>query len=142
MNTYELINPSDEITFLAENDKIAYVCAIVISNGKFGCKNIDTDESLNTFLFMDSDPEKTIVAFLEQDFHEFIKENESKISKAFSTFAYVSAGKRLRYDEKLSSFATTEEADLYKTSYEEENRSSMNKIVTRAWEFSKKKMSH
>jgi hypothetical protein len=40
MNLYELVIPSDPISFYAEDEKDAYACAILIGSGKAGCKRI------------------------------------------------------------------------------------------------------
>jgi len=50
MNIYEFITPSDPITFKADDDKVAFVCAAILGKGQAGCENKTTGESLPTML--------------------------------------------------------------------------------------------
>jgi hypothetical protein len=77
MNIYEFITPSDPITFKTDSDKIAFVCALILGQGKAGCKKIpNTNEeevNLPTLLMFNPDPEKTISDFLGSDIIECFK---------------------------------------------------------------------
>ena len=42
--TYQLITPSDPITFKAESDKIAFFCALVLGSGKAGMEREDGEK--------------------------------------------------------------------------------------------------
>jgi hypothetical protein len=46
MFLYEFVTPSDPITFKAENDKIAFCCALILGSGKACCTNVDSGESI------------------------------------------------------------------------------------------------
>ena len=64
MNIYEFITPSDPITFKADDDKVAFTCALLLGNGKAGCENKATGESLPTMLMFAKDPDKDIQDFI------------------------------------------------------------------------------
>lgn len=131
---YSLVNPSDTITFLADDDKIAFLCAFVIGSGQYGCENIDTGKDLKTLLLFDPNHEKTIDAFLGESNEDFVKKNLLQIAECFDTFAYVSPSKRIEYDKLISQYNGIELSN-FKKAYEDKNRSSMNKIVLKAWNY-------
>ena len=45
---YEFITISDPITFRASNNSIAFVVATALGQGKAGCENRDTGESIDS----------------------------------------------------------------------------------------------
>lgn len=135
---YNFITPSDPITFLAPNDKIAYACAIIIGGGKADCDNIDTGEKLHTMIFIHEDPIDIVEDFLESPFNNFVKANEIEISKALSSFAYGLPKDRAEYDNQLSGLNTPEEIEKFKEEHEDKERSSLQRWVKKAWIYSEK----
>ena len=99
MNIYEFITPSDPITFKADDDKIACICSLVLGNGKDGCTNIETGESLPTMIVFMKDGLEKVTEFLGSDMDTFIAQNKEKISDCFKTFAYGSVAERKTYDD-------------------------------------------
>lgn len=62
---YEFITPSDPITFHAADDGVAFCVATLLGNGKAGCKNCDTGESLSSMTaFMAEEGRKEIYSSL------------------------------------------------------------------------------
>ena len=49
-NVYEFTTPSDQIHFIASDDKIAYLCTVILGHGKAFCTNVTTGVTLPTFL--------------------------------------------------------------------------------------------
>ena len=135
MNIYELITPSDPITFKADDDKIAFACAVILGNGKAGCTNTNTGDSIPTMLMFAKDPEKDIAEFIGGDMSEFIKTNNKKVSECFKSFAYGSASDRRTYDDACEAITDTEKLKEFKAKHEDKNRSSLSQWVKAAWEY-------
>jgi hypothetical protein len=138
MNIYELITPSDPITFKAINDKVAFICALLLGNGKAGCKNALTGENIPTMLAFSSDPEKEMISFIGGDVSEFIESNKKDISKCFLSFAYGSVSDRQTYDSAIEAITEPEKLKEFKEKHEDQNRSSLSKWVQHAWNYGEK----
>lgn len=134
---YEFITPSDPVTFIADNNKIALCVAVVLGNGRAGCRNTKTDESLPTLLMFDPDATGTISAFLEKSLDSFLEENKEEIAAAFDSFAYGSTADRAMFDHACSCITDENKLLEFKKSHEDRNRTSMNKIVKVAWDYAK-----
>lgn len=133
MNIYELITPSDPITFKAENDKIAFACALLLGEGKAGCENKTTGGRVPSLLMFNPDPEKEIADFIGGDFREFMDANTLGISDAFLSFAYGSVSDRVTYDDACSAITDIDKLNEFKAKHEDKNRSSMSQWVKSAW---------
>jgi hypothetical protein len=137
MNIYEFITPSDPITFKAYNDKIAFVCALILGNGQAGCKKVpnanEEEVNLRTMLMFDPDPEKTILDFLGYDIPAFANRNKPKIKECFNSFCYGSVSDRRTYDSALEAITDLEKLKEFKDKHEDSNRTSMSSWVKVAW---------
>ncbi len=133
MNIYEFITPSDPITFKADDDKVAYICAVLLGNGKAGCNNLTTGESLRTMLMFSQKPDKDIQDFIGEDVNEFIETNKPKIAACFNSFAYGSFSERQTYDNACEAITDPDKLKEFKEKYENDNRSSMSQWVKAAW---------
>ena len=133
MNIYKFITPSDPITFKTDDDKVAFTCALLLGNGKAGCDNKTTGESLPTMLMFAKDPEKDIQEFIGGDLKEFIKANKHKISDCFKSFAYGSVYERVAFDDACDAITDPEKLKEFKAKHEDKNRSSMSQWVKHAW---------
>lgn len=132
MNLYELVNPSDVVTFYATDDKTAFSCVLLLSNGSYGCVREDGTR-LPTLLLLKENPKQTILDFMEEDPQKWVDQHEKEIGECFSTFQYVSLEGRKDYDEKINALFTEEDKVLFKNKWEDDHRSSMTKIVLGAW---------
>lgn len=132
MNTYEFITPSDRITFKAQDDKIAYACALVLGNGKAGCKKSD-GTNLQTMLMCHPEPMEPITSFLGKNLDDFIEGNLLLISECLESFAYTSITGREQYDRELEAISDLDEKQKFKLKHEDANRTSMSKWVQQAW---------
>ena len=141
MYTYELITPSDPITFNATDDKVAYCVTVLVAEGKAGCKRKDDTgklKDLGTMLFFCSNPEKEIIKVLGCKADVFLKEHKDQVCAAFASFAYTNLTGRIDYDTQLSEIASPSEQEAFKIIYENQNRSSITQWVKYAWQLSKK----
>lgn len=133
MNTYELITPGDPITFKADNDKVAFMCALLLGNGKAGCTNDDTGESVPSLMLFCTAPDAEIRAYLDCDPKQFIEDNRQHISYCFASFSYGRPSERRDYDDAIEAITDPEKLKEFKAKHEDRNRSSMSKWVANAW---------
>lgn len=138
MTIYEFITPSDPITFKADNDKIAFVCVLLLGNGKAGCTNTATQESIPSMLMFSKDPDKAIEDFIGGDFKEFLEANKSSIAECFKSFAYGSVSERRTYDNACEAITDPDKLKEFKAKHEDAERSSMSRWVATAWNYAER----
>jgi hypothetical protein len=134
-NIYELITPSDPITFKANDNKIAFFCAVLLGNGKAGCDNKTTDESLPTMIMFSQNPDKDIADYIGCDLTKYVKANKLSIAKCFKSFAYGSVSDRETYDNACEAITNAKKLKEFKAKHEDKNRSSMSQWVKSAWQY-------
>jgi hypothetical protein len=141
MNIYELITPSDSITFKTDDDKVAYSCALILGSGKAGCSRRDENNnevSIPSLLLFDSEPETTIKEYLGETLDEFLDSHKQKIIDCFKSFAYGSIEDRKTYDDALEAITDDEKRKEFQSKHEDRNRTSMSRWVQGAWNIAKK----
>lgn len=141
MNIYEFITPSDAITFKTDCDKVAFTCALLLGNGKAGCKRIDKDNNevrIPTMLLFSANPDSDIKEFLGIEMNEFINKNKPKIKECFSSFSYGNIEDRITYDDTVSAITDDVKLKEFKAKHEDRNRTSMSEWVSYAWDLSDK----
>lgn len=134
MTIYEFVTPSDAITFKTDDEKIAYACTVILSEGKAGCKDTTTGKSLPTMLFLSSNAMENIKAYLGMELPEYMDENKEKISACFKSFAYTTPSTRAAFDAALSSLTDEKEVKKFLEKHEDK-RSSMSRWVKAAWQY-------
>lgn len=140
--TYEFINPSDEITFCASTNQVAFVVALWIGSGQCGCTRDDGKKIDTCFLFSGSDAlEAAVKEQLDgQTVEEFLKDHKPEIAQALESFAYYGFGERELHDEKIARLkAEDKDAELaaYLRAHEDKRRTSMTSYVQLAWSMAK-----
>lgn len=121
----ELINPSDAVTFVGDDPKIAGVAILILGNGAYGL----TDESGEVFvplmLF------GGFKAWLEEqgitDLAAFLIEHGSALADFLETCAYGKIAERQAFDEAIKRM-TPDKAEEHREWWNDRNRSSMNNI--------------
>ena len=140
-NIYQFVTPSDPITFLADDDKVAFACALLLGNGKACCyRNDENGNEVNipSMLMFVKNPEEVITEELGMDFDKFWDQNKSKIKACFNSFAYGSVQDRKTYDAAIEAITDFEKLKEFKAKHEDDNRSSMSKWVQGAWDMAEK----
>lgn len=133
--TYELITPSDPITFKAESDKVAFFCALVLGSGRAGMKREDGAEIESPMVFLQSDPMPGIEAFLGCEFQTFADDNVPEIAACFRSFAYGNFSDRANYDAAIEAITDPEKLAAFKAKHEDQNRYSIYQWVAGAWRY-------
>ena len=137
MNVYEFITPSDPITFKTDDDKIAFVCAIALGNGKALCTNVTTGQDLHTNLMFSQDPFKEIEDFLGIEYYTYCEANRPKMAECFNSFAYGTVETRQIFDDACDAITDAEKLKEFKEKHENYNRTSSSRWVHTAWRYAK-----
>lgn len=130
---YELVTPSDPITFLAPDDKIALVCAVLLGNGNAGCTREDGVDVQSMWMFHPN-PMPEIEKILGEPMGDFIENQRKSIAECFQSFAYGSFSDRKQYDAAISAITDPGKLKQFKETHEDTQRTSMSKWVKAAWE--------
>jgi len=134
---YEFITPSDPITFIANDNKVACVCSVLLGNGKAGCTREDGEKIPSMWLFH-PDPVPEIEKYLECSLDDFIKANKAAISECFKSFSYGDFSDRKQYDAAIEAITDPDKLAKFRATHEDSNRSSMSKWVAYAWQMGEK----
>jgi hypothetical protein len=132
---YEFITISDPITFIAENDSIAWMVASLIGEGMAGCTRED-GESLNTMTAFASESELPAIYrkyIRTENIGEYVKEHEKEISDALLSFAYGGIMQRKQYDAAIAAITDPEKLKQFKAQHEDTKRTSVSRWVNYAW---------
>lgn len=140
---YEFVTPSDSITFKADDDRVAFTCALLLGNGKAGChrRGVDGNKvNLETMLMFcnDSQVDQIIEENLGMGLSKFLDENGPVIAECFLSFAYGNIEDRKTYDDALSAITDEKKRKEFKSKHEDRNRTSMSKWVQSAWNIGEK----
>jgi len=84
---YELINPSDQVFFEAEDDKVAFVASLLVGSGQYAAKRTDNGETAVGFYLFGINAEE-LERQLGCSGDEFIEKERLHIADAFASFAY------------------------------------------------------
>ena len=97
MNLYEFIQPSDSITFYAEDDDVAFAATIIVGNAHCFANRIGEDGKTTavegTSLYIGKVPDEII-----ERLKHLLETRAAEIFAAFKTFAVCSPGCRKEYD--------------------------------------------
>jgi hypothetical protein len=135
---YNLINPSDTITFLAPSKKIATLLCIALADGKYAANAYSEDdkrlEAEDAPLLMFADEAAICGALQEppESLDSVLERHEAELITALESMAYVNVGDRPLYDAKLASLADAAERKAFIEEWDERKRTSLNAIVKAA----------
>jgi hypothetical protein len=129
---YEVINPSDGITFRTDDTKIAIALATLLGEGQYGLEDENGNGDYPTmFLFMD---EEQINERLKPHFNstkemfDYVKANVDDFIKAIDSLATVDIAGRTDYEKALEHIKDEKDREKYKEWFNDKHRSSMNNI--------------
>lgn len=125
---YELINPSDPYTFVADNKEIAALTVFCISS-LYGVKSQDGKEEIPIFLFGGSKE------WYKKEFghapEERLEEEREKVADALLSFMYGHFEDRRRYEAALNAITDENKKEQFIKDWQD-GRSSLNDIGTYA----------
>lgn len=131
---YELVNPSDAVTFEASDHRVAVAVCMLLGEGRYSLK-AETDKKEDGFpnlLFADESTTMRVLAEhgFENDF-EFLNSHALPIADAMDSLAYCSM------DDRKALFATIGSDRAALSRWNEEKRTSLTNIGLRAGAWSK-----
>ena len=129
---YDLINPSDDVTFEAPTLAAATGAVLAVGRGQLEATSED-GIMIPMMLFGDSWIQKTFDCGLE----ELLDNNTEAIAETLSSFATVSIDKRGAYKAQLESITNAEDRQKFLDEWDDKHRTSMNKITVVAHNIAK-----
>ncbi len=143
MNLYEIVNPSDAVTFLAPDDAVARAVVLVIGNGAYGLNEINDGHSRDVpclLLFASKETTERMLVewFGPGSLAAFLDERWTDVAAALGSAQNLRPRERFYYESAIARM-TPEAAEKYKLEVEDHNRTSLNEIVKYAWSMAKAK---
>jgi len=134
---YEIINPSDAVTFRAPDDRIARAVALGLGNGNYGLKRCEDGKQVDVPCLLLLLPEAgarscLIEWFGDADFKGYIAGHQAEIAEALESCQNVAPDGREGYEALLVAQPKAKRAAFVKR-YEDKHRSSLNTITKFAW---------
>lgn len=121
----ELENPSDPITFVGDDLKVAGIACLLLGHGWYGMSDEKGDTVIPLMMF--GAHEKWLKENGIDDLSGWIRENALKVAEFLETVAYGKINDRLAFDEAIKRM-TPEKAAEHREWWNDRNRSSMNDI--------------
>lgn len=142
MNTYEIVNPSDKVTFLAPDDAVARAATLLVGSGNYGLRDVTDGKSMNVhcmLLFTSEQATERLLAewFGPGSLKAFLDARWPEVAAALASAQNLDAAHRKDYEEAIAGM-TKEKAEKYRREVEDRHRSSLNQIVKYAWSLAKR----
>lgn len=141
MNLYEIVNPSDTVTFRAPDDEVARAAVLVLGNGAYGLHDVTDGQNRNVsclLLFASKDVTEQLLVewFGPGSLSAFLDARWAEIAAALASAQNLGAKERTVYESAIAKM-TPEAAEIYRHEVEDHYRTSLNEIVKRAWHIAK-----
>ena len=144
MICYEIINPSDAATFMAPDRTVALAVLGFIGQGHYGGKPLERDGeripeeevdalTVPIFLFGGYEEWWKSQGFASEPIEEVVKTRPGELVAALRSTAYGHLEDRKTYDSACAAIDDPAKLAQFKSDWEDRRRSSMNRIVQRAW---------
>jgi hypothetical protein len=134
---YEIINPSDAVTFRAPDDKIARAVTLLVGNGQYGLRRIEDDGKtvdVPCMLLFLTGPltARMLTEWFGSTFSDFVSTHRVEIAEALESCQNIAPDGREGYEALVAAQPKAKRAAFVKR-YEDKHRSSMNTITKFAW---------
>lgn len=128
---YDLVNPSDAVTFVAPDLKIAACVTILLGGGQYGADPIEEGaESVPIMIFGNGD------AWWTEHFDEprdgVVERHADAIAEALRTVCYGGSKTRALFDSALAAIDDPEKKAAFVAEWNDRHRTSLNNIMGRA----------
>ena len=128
---YEIINPSDMITFRADDEKIAIVLTVLLGNGQYGLKS-EADKNYPTlFLFMKTEQiNEGLKPFFNSvaELLQYATDHAEEMAISFDSVVTADRCWRIDYEKALEHIVDEKERQKYKDEFNDRHASSLNNI--------------
>ena len=132
---WEIINPSDKYTMVAESFEVAAVACCFLGNGQYGAEEVDGERRVPIFIYGDVD-----AWFHKQfgaSFDECAERSQTEAAAALGTVIIGDAAGRDAYESGLALIDDPKKKKQWRDRWHDKRRSSMNDIGKRAQQLSK-----
>lgn len=133
---YEIINPSDAVTFHAPDDTVARAVVLLIGRGMYGLEGPNGSVSCLLAFASDVQTQQALREWFgdeESGLSRFVDQHRDEVLAALDSVQNVSCDKRKEYDDELLALLE-EKREAYRKKTESKNRTSLTCIVKHAWE--------
>lgn len=145
MIIYEIVNQSDMCTFVAPDRDVALAVVALVGEGMYAAKPLTCggarltktqEDELYVPMFFGGGAYETWwrdEGFTSEPLETILKDRKSDTIAALRSCAYGGLEDRLTYDAACAAITDPVKLDEFKRGHEDRRRSSMNRIVQRAW---------
>ena len=134
LDLYKIINPSDDYTFRAPDDRVACAVGILLGNGQYPVERCDNQNDVGSLLLFQS--EGQIAVELERIFgqplSEYMETHAAEVSEALGSVLIGSQADRALFEAAIDMIPETDAKAKYAELWHDSKRSSMNDIGKRA----------
>jgi len=130
MQTYEIVNPSDQYTLQAERFEVACVTTLLLGDGKYGLRS--TSDNMPILLF--GNHEEWVKRRFDCSVDELIA--SVSLDELATCLETVLIGDRDVFELAIRRMTLESQAE-FKIEWHDKNRSSLNDIGRRAWDYAK-----
>lgn len=147
MICYEIVNPSDAATLLAPSREIALAALAFIGQGSYAGNPLELDghevnkaesDALYVPIFISGVCERYDqwwhrVGYIEEPIAAAMRDRKGEVVAALRSCAYGRLEDRRTYESAIAAITDPEKLSKFKRDWKDRRRSSMNRIVQRAW---------
>lgn len=128
---WEVINPSDAVTFRADDPKIAVGVTLLVGEGSYGLEDETGKDYPHHVPLRDegADGEATQPYFPSLDaMFKYLKDHPTETIDALESFAVVGKDERIDYEKALDAITDPAKLKKYKADFDDRHRTSLNNI--------------
>lgn len=134
MTLYQLINPSDCVTFYAADQRVAIMAELLVTRGKGAVQPAHEGGESVGFFFMLPDMEEAIQKAIGQGMSAFLDDHAEEVIEALKSFSVASPAERDIYDDAVRAITDPEQLAAFKERHDDRQRTSINQICQAAWQ--------
>lgn len=121
----ELVNPSDAVTFVGDDPKVAGIATLLLGNGWYALRGEDGEDFVPLMIF--GGHVEWLASQGIDDADDFLTANAEAVAAFLDTCAYGGIKERQAFDEAIKRM-TPDKAAEHRAWWNDRNRSSMNNI--------------
>lgn len=133
---YDLVNPSDTVSFRAPDRQVAALAVFLLSNGQYGadCHETEVKGDQDVPIFLLGGARSWWHGLWEKSIEETARERAEEVAAALETAAYVSTAARGDFEAESAACATEAERAAFIADWNAKHRGSTTAIVDAAHE--------